>query len=96
MPVHLRIQITLLATAAGGRRIAIAPGEFRTVLTASGRHFSAALHLKTEAVPGGPATFCEVTLLDPELAGAFFPAGAQFELWENGRKGYGSVLARLS
>jgi hypothetical protein len=92
MPRHLRLQLTLLATEAGGRRGPIPPGEFRTVLVASRRHFSANLHLAEPAVPGGPAVHCEATLLDPELARPFFPAGAQFELWEGGRKGYGYVL----
>jgi hypothetical protein len=92
MTRHLHLQLTLVATEAGGRRGPIPAGEFRTVLTASGRHFSVALHLKQSAAPGGPAVHCEATLLDPEIARSFFPAGAQFELWEGGRKGYGSVL----
>lgn len=96
MTRHLRLQLTLLSTAAGGRHGAILPGEFRTVLTASGRHFSAALHLEMPAIPGGPAVHCEATLLDPDLARRFFPAGGQFELWEGGRKGYGYVLGVIA
>lgn len=91
---HLKIQLTLLATAAGGRKGPIIPGEFRTVLSASGRNFSASLFLEALAVPGGNAVNCDVTLLDPTRALSYFPAGAQFELWEGGRKGYGFVLAR--
>lgn len=93
MTRHLRLQLTLLATSAGGRRGPIPPGEFRTVLTASRRNFSAALHLEEPAIPGGPAVHCEATLLDAGLARSFFPAGAQFELWEGGRRGYGYVLS---
>ena len=91
---HVSVQLTLLPTASGGRRGGILPGEFRTVLGVSGRHFSAVLHLQEVATPGGPAVFCEATFLDPELAIPFFPPGTQFELWEGGRKGYGSVLSR--
>lgn len=96
MTRHLSAQLTLLPTSAGGRRNGILPGEFRTVLGVSGRHFSAALHLQEMAQPGGSAVFCDVTFLDPELAVPFFPPGVQFELWEGGRKGYGSVLSRAS
>lgn len=95
MQHHLRIQLTLIPASAGGRRGPILPGEFRTVLTASARHFSALLHLPEMAAPGGAAIHCDVTFLDWELAAQFFPPGAQFELWEGGRKGYGSVLAKL-
>lgn len=96
MTRHLHLQVTLLATGAGGRKSPLRPGEFRTVLTASNRHFSAALHLAEVIAPGGAAVHCEATLLDPELARSFFPVGGQFELWEGGRKGYGYVLGRLN
>ena len=40
---------------------------------------------------GGPAVHC--TLETESESAAFLPPGTQFELWENGRIGYGSVLA---
>ena len=49
----------------------------------------------TSAIPGGPAVNCEVMFAQEEAA-AHFPAGTQFDLWENGRKGYGTTLRVLS
>ncbi len=92
MQHDLRVQVSLIATGAGGRKTPIPPEEFRTVLTASGQNFSAALFPAETIHPGGPAVHCHVTLLDREFALPYFPPGTQFGLWEGGRKGYGSVL----
>lgn len=93
---HLRVQLTLLAPAAGGRKAALPAEEFRTVLVSPGRrHFSAAVFPAAPVVPGGAAVHCEVLFLLPEAV-KHFPAGTQFDLWEGGRKGYGTTLGVLS
>lgn len=96
MSHHLRVQLTLLPTEAGGRKGAILPGYFRTVLVNSRRHFSALLCILNTMSPGGATVYCEVTLLEPDYAKPFFPLGTPFELWEGGRKGYGSVLEHVA
>ena len=95
MPYHLRIQLTLLPTSAGGRKNSLPAGEFRTVLNSGGHHFSAAIFPEEPVKPGGAAVHCNATFLAPKEALSHFPAGSQFELWEGGRKGYGSVLVVL-
>ena len=41
---HIRVQLTLRAAPAGGRKLAFPAGEFQTVLVSAGRrHFSAAV-----------------------------------------------------
>jgi hypothetical protein len=91
---HLRVQITLLATAAGGRKSPL-PAEFRTVFVAPGeRHFPGVFFPSGLTLPGGAAVNGEV-LFDLPEAVSYFPAGIQFDVWEAGRKGYGTVLAVL-
>ena len=93
---HLRVQLTLLPPSMGGRKLLLPAKEFRTVLVSAGRrHFSAALFPAEPVVPGGAAVNCEVLFLLPEAVG-HFPAGTQFDLWEGGRKGYGTVLEVVS
>ncbi len=93
---HLRVQLTLLAPAAGGRRSSLPAAQFQTVLVSPGRrHFPAAVFPSTPVVPGGAAVNCEVLFSEPEAAG-HFPARTQFDLWEGGRKGYGTTLGVLS
>jgi hypothetical protein len=93
---HLRVQLTLLATSAGGRKSALPAGEFRTVLVSPGRrHFSAAIFPSAPVLPGGSAVNCEVQFAVEEAAG-HFPAGTQFDVWDGGRKGYGTTLRVLS
>ena len=93
---HLRVQLTLLAPADGGRKSALPATEFRTVLVSPGRrHFDAAVFPSGALVPGGDAINCEVFFQVPEAAG-HFPAGTQFDLWEGGRKNYGTTLGVLS
>jgi hypothetical protein len=87
MAAHLHVQLTLLPT--GNSTL---PVEFRTVLARDGRHFSALIQSRQPVAPGGPAVHCSVTFLAPDVALKHFPAGSQFELWERGRKGYGTVL----
>ena len=66
--------------------------EFQTVLVSPGRrHFGAAVFPSGPLVPGGAAINCEVLFQLPEAVG-HFPAGTQFDLWEGGRKGYGTTL----
>src|SRR5476651_1938553 len=93
---HLRVQLTLLAPEAGGRKSPLLAEEFQTVLMSPGRRsFPAVVFPSRPMVPGGAAVNCEVMLLSPEAAG-HFPAGTQFDLWEGGRKGYGTTLGVLS
>ena len=93
---HLRVQLTLLDAAAGGRKSSLPAEEFRTVLVSPGRrHFNAAIFPTRPIVPGGAAVNCEVMFQLPEAVD-HFPAGTQFELWENGRKGYGTTLGVMS
>jgi hypothetical protein len=93
---HLRVQLTLLAPNAGGRKSPLPAEEFRTVLVSPGRrHFSAAVFPSAPMVPGGAAINCEVLFLVPEAVG-HFPAGTQFDLWEGGRRGYGTTLGVMS
>jgi len=93
---HLRVQLTLLAATAGGRKSAIPVAEFRTKLVSPGRrHFEAAIFPSGALVPGGAAINCEVLFQAPEAA-SHFPAGTQFDLWDDGRKGYGTTLGVLS
>jgi len=92
---HLRVQITLLAPTARGPRTPRS-AEFRTVLVSPGReHFAADVFPARALVPGGAAVNCEVRFESPEAAG-YFPAGTQFDVWENGQKGYGTTLAVLT
>jgi len=93
---HLRVQLTLLSPAAGGRKSPLPAGEFQTVLVSPGRqHFAATVFPSRPVLPGGAAVNCEVMFLSPEAVG-HFPAGTQFDLWEGGRKGYGTTLTVLS
>ena len=93
---HLRVQLTLLAPNSGGRRAPLPAEEIRTVLVSpGGRHFSAAVFPSAPVVPGGSAINCEVQFLEPEAVG-HFPAGTQFDLWEGGRRGYGTTLGVMS
>ena len=94
--LHLRVQLTLLAAAAGGRKSPLPAKEFRAVLVVAGRrHFSAAIIPSGQVVPGGFAVNCDVLFFPPEAA-RHFPAGTQFDLWEGGRKGYGTVLEGMA
>jgi len=93
---HLRVQLTLLPTSAGGRKSALPAEGFQTVLVSPGRrHFSAAIFPSAPLLPGGAAVNCEVQFAAAEAAG-HFPAGTQFDVWEGGRKGYGTTLRVLS
>lgn len=93
---HLRVQLTLLGSGAGGRKAALPAAEFRTVLVSPGRrHFNAAVFPAASLVPGGVAINCEVLFQEPEAVG-HFPAGTQFDLWEGGRRGYGTTLGVIS
>lgn len=89
----LRVQLTLLPTSAGGRKGALPTEEFHAVLNSGGRHFSAAFFPSEPVIPGGSAVQCGVRFHVPKEALPHFPPGTQFELWEGGRKGYGTVLA---
>jgi hypothetical protein len=88
---QLRVQLTLLSSAAGGRHAPILPGEFRTTLSASGQHVTAIVFADAPILPGRSAVH-DVSLPEPSRSKPLLPPGAQFELWESGRKGYGSVL----
>lgn len=93
---HLRVQLTLVATTTGGRKSSLPAQEFQTVLVSPGRsHFSATIFPSQAVVPGGAAVNCEVMFVLPNAV-EHFPAGTQFDLWDGGRKGYGTTLAVLS
>jgi hypothetical protein len=93
---HLRVQLTLLPASAGGRKTAQPAEEFQTVLVSPGRrHFFAAIFPAAPLLPGGSAVNCEVQFAAEEATG-HFPAGTQFDIWEDGRKGYGTTLRVLS
>lgn len=93
---HLRVQLTLLAPDAGGRKTPLPAEEFETVMVSPGRrHFPAVVFPSRPLLPGGAAVNCEVMFPSPEAIG-HFPAGTQFDLWEGGRRGYGTTLAVIS
>lgn len=87
---HLRAQVTLLASAQGTPSLAAA--EVTTVLVSSGRHFPGTLFPSRPLAPGGSAVDCDIAFIEPAKAAPHFPAGVQFDIWERGRKGYGTVL----
>lgn len=91
---HLRVQLTLL----GSRRSAHSnrSAGFTSVLRVGTYHFNGQFHPEEPLVPGGHAVHCEVVLSEPTSALPHLPAGAMFELWENGRAGYGMVLGVLA
>ena len=92
---HLRVQLTLLAPI-GGHKSALPAAECRVVLVSPGhQHFSAAVFPSAPVVPGGVAVNCEVRFLQEEAA-EHFPSGSQFDLWDGGRRGYGTTLRQLA
>jgi hypothetical protein len=96
LPRHLRVQLTLLATTVSGRKSPLPAQGFQAVLVSPGRsHFTATIFPSQSMVPGGAAVNCEVMFLLQDALG-HFPAGTQFDLWDGGRKGYGTTLAVLS
>lgn len=88
---HLRVQLTLLGSgrSSGGSRTA----PFRTNLRVAMRNFPCEVLPEEPLTPGGHAVHATVAFADPGDAVAHFPAGAMFELWEGGRRGYGMVLS---
>ena len=93
---HLRVQLTLLSPSAGGRKVSLPAEEFHAVLVSPGRrHFDADVFPSAPLVPGGVATNCEVRFQAAEAV-SHFPAGTQFDLWEGGRRGYGTTLGVFS
>ncbi|WP_146180311.1 hypothetical protein [Opitutus sp. ER46] len=87
---HLRVQLTL----AGGRRGATSRhGSFQGNLRVGINQFLAEIHPEEPLMPGGHAVHCAVYFADPAAAMTHFPAGANFEIWDGGRVGYGMVLA---
>jgi hypothetical protein len=89
---HIKAQITL---ANGSRFGESRTAAFVTVLRTGSRNFSAEVSPIEPMVAGGRAVHCSVTFSDPASARPHFPSGSSFELWENGRRGYGMVLANL-
>ncbi|MBB3833200.1 hypothetical protein FHR55_001366 [Xanthomonas arboricola] len=84
-------EIYLLRTHAGGRIGPLVPGEWRTVLGINNEHWSARLLFSGNPLP--EETFlATVQLLMPEAA-QYFPAGAEFTVWEGGTKATGRVLS---
>ncbi len=89
---HIKAQITL----SGSARMADARArEFATMLRVGSRNFSATIAPAEPITVGGRAVHCSVTFAEPDNARPHFPSGCSFELWENGRRGYGMVLANL-
>jgi hypothetical protein len=86
---QLRVQMTLVpAGRAGGSR----SGAFRTQLRLGTRNFPCDVLPEVPVSPGGAAVHCGVAFVFPDDA-PNFPPGTLFEVWENGRVGYGTVLA---
>ncbi|ULU26790.1 hypothetical protein DYST_03738 [Dyella terrae] len=86
--------IELLPTEAGGRKVPLMGGEWRTVLGLSGEHWSALLRFDGEQAPG--ATFeAAVWLLMFDVALPMFEEGKVFEVWEGGTRAWGRVKQRL-
>lgn len=88
---HLRVQLTLVGT--GRRTVAIRNGLFHSTLRTGTHNFGCDILPQEPLVPGGHAVHCGVYFTDPASALPHLPPGAMVELWENGRKGYGMVLA---
>lgn len=90
---HIRAQITL--SGSQSRFAESRASHFATILRIGSRNFSATVAPAETMVAGGRAVHCSVTFSEPSLARPHFPSGSSFELWENGRRGYGMVLANL-
>lgn len=88
--MRLRAQVTLASTAAA---LPAAMGEEspRTIAV-SGRRLKVLLTPASPLVPGGPAVHAELVLRGADER-SLLPPGIQFELWEQGRVGYGTVLS---
>lgn len=83
-------EIELLPTEAGGRKMALYGGEWRTVLGVDGERWSAMLRFEGAPAPG--AIFeANVWLLMVDIALPMFEAGKTFEVWEGGTKAWGRV-----
>ncbi|MCU7370792.1 hypothetical protein PEC18_07850 [Paucibacter sp. O1-1] len=83
-------EIHLLNAEAGGRVGPLPSGEWRTVLGINNEQWSARLLFDGSPKPG-ESFLATVQLLVPE-AKQYFPAGAEFTVWERGTKGEGHVL----
>ena len=88
---HLRVQLTLVN--AGRRATSGRNGVFHSTLRVGTRNFACDIVPREPLQPGGHAVHCGVYFVEPAAALPHLPPGAMFELWENGRKGYGMVLA---
>lgn len=87
--MSLRVQITLLSVP---RAAAIGVDRpTACTITASGRRISATFTPSAPLLPGGSAAHGRLQLEELEDVGVL-PPGTQFELWKDGRIGYGSVL----
>lgn len=86
----LRVQITLTS----GHHIAATPAgqESTRTISASGRRLRVTFTPEANLIPGGPAVHGTLKVTESDGM-SFLPPGSQFELWDNGRIGYGSVLA---
>lgn len=86
---HLLVQLSLVASGqAAARR-----GSFRTKLRVGTYQFNCEVVPDEPLQPGGMAVHCAVLFDEPQEALSHFPAGGMFEVWENGRRGYGQVLS---
>lgn len=85
--------ITLLATKRGGREEPIPAGEYRGIISARGQHFAFTCLVPFEGgfKPGETRTV-DIEFVFPHLAMPFFKAGVEFNLWEGGTVGHGTVL----
>ncbi len=91
---HIKVQLTL-----SGGRVRLTPsrsGQFTSVLRVGTGHFACTVTPAKPIAPGGDAVHCYVSFDQPEAARPHFPTGTAFEVWEQGRKGYGMVLATFS
>jgi hypothetical protein len=86
--MRLRAQVTLASTAAP----AGAGEESPRTIAVSGRRLKVLMTPTAPLVPGGPAVHAELVLRGAEER-SLLPPGIQFEVWERGRVGYGTVLS---
>lgn len=88
--------VTFFATDAGGRSGPPPREEWRCVLKTAAGNLDARLSFnRDEAVGPGSTSTARIQLLSPELAGATFPLGADFELWEGKTVGRGKVFMHI-
>jgi len=91
MATQLEVEVHLALPEQGGLPTSVTGGEWRTVLTVAGEHWSARLYFAGELVPGETARVT-AQMLFPE-AEVHFRKGTEFTVWQGRVVGSGRVLS---